>query len=107
MWGGSNKAKSCENNQGKSSKNTMFLTACLLICLQRSSEGGQGGVVVVDELTEEVLDKIDLVRDVSKSFQIAIRGEEREVSPKNINDWARVDCVGCGISQRKVGGDRR
>ena len=52
----------------------------------------------MDKLTKEVLDKINLVSDVLKGFQVTIRREEREVSPKDVDNRTGVNGVWGGVS---------
>ena len=54
----------------------------------------------MDELPEVVLDEVDLlfvVNDEFKGFQITVWREEREVSPKDVNNRAGVNCRRGGV----------
>ena len=74
------------------------MKACLLFGFQRSSEGGEWRVVVVDEALEEVPNKGKMGSYVSKIIEIAIGGEPREFSPDDEDNGARVNGVRGGVS---------
>ena len=38
-----------------------------------------------------------------KGFEVSIRREEGKVSPKDINNWTRIERARGGIGERKMG----